>query len=528
MLATVVLVLFSVLAHSLAAPVASSLTVNTPIGTAQGILDGSAVRFAVKYASADRFAPSAVSTEWTLPNNSTDPSALPSPCPGFNNPDSDEDCLSMLLFVPPTFNPSSGMPVFVWIHGGSFVIGSATDPGLDGSNLALATNSIVAVIQYRLAGFGFLAPDGTTNNAVRDSMNALKFLQNNIASFGGNPDLITVAGQSSGATMIRALLAAPEASPLFKQAILQSDPMDYGFLSTTTQSTLQSFFTSQLSCSASDTSCLSSLSTEDITSASINTFGAAPSLDASTGAFSPLRPVHDGSLITSALDLTSSPFPSQSKSIMVTTVKNEAMVAIYSINQSLVPESEFPSQVEDTLGSNRTSVVVGSTFYTAPTPQPTNGGDASTIDARTQLEVLGTDYLWKCSSWSFSRLFSSAGGRAFVGTYFVGATYPGNDGTSQCLEPGSVCHQDDIEIVFGTVENPTSEQSALIKEMQARYKMFLSTGNPNAPAFEPWQEAGSADVKAKSLGAAGLVEVGSCEPDFWGVEVEYDYQVYGI
>ncbi|THV07811.1 alpha beta-hydrolase [Dendrothele bispora CBS 962.96] len=544
MLTTVLLVVCSLFASTFSAPVApppvrasSATTVNTPIGTAQGVLDGSgsAVRFAVKYASADRFASSKVSTAWTFPNNGTDPSALPLPCPqlGLDDSQLDEDCLSMLLFVPPSFNPPSpgspGMPVMMWIHGGSFIVGSATAPGLDGSNLALATNSIVAVIQYRLGAFGFLSPDGTNNNAVRDVMNALQFLQNNVASFGGNPDLITIAGQSSGATMVRALLAVPEAEPLFKQAILQSDPMDFGFLSTTTQSTLQSYFASQLpsSCTLTDPSCLS---TSSLLSTSMATFGAAGSLDPAAGTFSPMRPVHDGSLLTSSLDLTSLPsFPTQSKSILITNVLDEATMAIYSLNRDLIPEAQFPTAVGGTFDKNRTSTILGSSFYKTPPPQ--NGQSSQTVDARVQLADLGTDYLWKCPGWSFARLFETFGGHVFVGTWFVGQTYPGNEQVSECLESGVVCHQDDIEMVFGTVDNPSDEQKAVILEMQARYKMFLLTGNPNVPAFESWQEVEAkvdGDVRAKKLGGQGLVDVGSCSPDFWGEEVQYDYQVFGI
>ncbi len=82
------------------------------------------------------------------------------------------------------------------------------------------------MIQYRLGAFGFLSPpSGQANIAVGDVMTALKFLHNVLPSFNGNPNKITIAGQSSGATMVRALLATPSASSLFYNAILQSDPM---------------------------------------------------------------------------------------------------------------------------------------------------------------------------------------------------------------------------------------------------------------------------------------------------------------
>lgn len=94
----------------------------------------------------------------------------------------------------------------VWIHGGSFYVGSATAAGLDGSNLAIATNSIVATVQYRLGALGFLAPgagNAGANLAVQDVTEALSLLNKALPSFGGDAGQITVAGQSSGATMIR-------------------------------------------------------------------------------------------------------------------------------------------------------------------------------------------------------------------------------------------------------------------------------------------------------------------------------------
>jgi carboxylesterase type B len=70
-----------------------------------------------------------------------------------------------------------------------------------------------------------MAPDGSTNLAVKDVISAMKFIQNVASSFGGSKTDITLAGQSSGGNMIRALLATPSASSLFTKAIIQSDPM---------------------------------------------------------------------------------------------------------------------------------------------------------------------------------------------------------------------------------------------------------------------------------------------------------------
>ncbi|KAF8831006.1 hypothetical protein HHX47_DHR1000022 [Lentinula edodes] len=480
----------------------SVVSVSTPAGIAEGAVDLSGVnRFAVRYASAARWAESQVSTTWALPNGATNASGLPLVCPqqGVDDSTFSEDCLSMLIYVPDSFSPSSSVPIFMWVHGGSFIEGSATDAGLDGSNLALATQSIVVVIQYRLGALGLMVPDGSTNLALKDVINALTFVNQNIAAFGGDNSRVTIAGQSSGATMIRSLLAVPSASHLFQSAILQSDPMDYGF---------------------QNSACQNALSVDAILNAQGTLFNEASNLDASAGAGEPLRPVNDGTLITSPLDSTAA-FPSVNKPILVSTVLDEAALTIGSEFSSALPEDEFLPICQASLGDSRAAAVANASFYK---PVSVDGSE----DARQQLQLLGTDYVWRCSSWTFARNWISNGGSAYVGRYSVGATYPGNEEVSFCTEPGAVCHQDDIEIVFGTVPNPNAAQSALTKEMQARYKAFMLTGSPNVPAYPPWTEATSSDVHALNLGGSGEVAAGSCDPSFWGAAVPYDYQVFGI
>ena len=171
----------------------------------------------------------------------------------------------------------------------------------------------------------------------------------------------------------------------------------------------------------------------------------ATSIDPSTGSFEPIRPVRDGSFITSPLDSTG-PFPSVNKPILVSTVLNEAGAVIFGQFPQPLGSSFLSPVCEASLGPTRTSTVLGSGRY----PGVRYAADG-TIDARYQLETIGTDYMWRCSSWTFSRAWVQNGGVAFVGLYTVGASYPGNDAVPHCTEPGVVCHQDDIEIVVRLV-----------------------------------------------------------------------------
>ncbi|KAL4067786.1 Alpha/Beta hydrolase protein [Scleroderma yunnanense] len=505
--------------------ITQGLTIHTPLGPAYGVINTPSVnRFVVKYASAQRWQPSTLATTWELPNGSTNASTLPPMCPQpyVSSSSFSEDCLAMVLYVPTSLTFQDRVPTLMWIHGGSFMVGSASGPGMDASALASATSSIIAVVQYRLGALGFIAPNGQTNLGVKDVVNALQFLNKVLPSFGGSGSQITLAGQSSGANMIRALLAVPSVQPLFQAAILQSDPMDYGFLSPSDQQLLQDYFLSILPCHASDTACLNALPVDQIVnSIGLNQFYNASTIVPAATQVEPMRVVNDGSFITSTLD-SSSPFPEVSKPILLTTVADEAGYTIYSALPNPILPAEYQAIVNSSFGETRCKILMDTQSYAIQEPPIS--------DYRPQLEVLGTDFIWRCPTWTFARNWASHGGTAYVGLFVVGASYPGNSQVPFCTQPGVVCHQDDIEIVFGTVQSPTAAQSALIAEIQARYKSFMygRDPNPSGASYLKWQATGSSDVNAILLGDSGKANIGSCTPDFWGAEVPYDYQVFDI
>ena len=121
-------------------------------------------------------------------------------------------------------HPDSGLPVFVWIHGGSFLNGSGSLPEYDGS--AFARDGVVCVtLNYRLGAEGSLVTaDGSVPESlgIRDQLAALRWVRDTIARFGGDPARVTVAGESAGGMSVQALLATPSAGGLFRAAIIQS------------------------------------------------------------------------------------------------------------------------------------------------------------------------------------------------------------------------------------------------------------------------------------------------------------------
>ncbi|KAJ7317247.1 hypothetical protein JRQ81_003409 [Phrynocephalus forsythii] len=131
-----------------------------------------------------------------------------------------EDCLFLNVWVPHP-RPRTPTPVFVWIHGGGFILGSGS---LDRSWLAATENIIVASMNYRLGSLGFLylPPDAPGNAGLWDQHLALSWLRENMAAFGGDPSRITIGGQSAGGASIGFHLLSPASQPLFAQAAVQS------------------------------------------------------------------------------------------------------------------------------------------------------------------------------------------------------------------------------------------------------------------------------------------------------------------
>jgi para-nitrobenzyl esterase len=133
-----------------------------------------------------------------------------------------EDCLTLNVWTPGV--DDSRRPVMVWIHGGAFRMGTGSSPMYDGTRLSRAGDLVVVGINYRLGllGFSGAGGPGEANCGLLDQVAALEWVQREIARFGGDPDRVTVFGESAGAKSIECLLAMPAAEGLFHRAILQS------------------------------------------------------------------------------------------------------------------------------------------------------------------------------------------------------------------------------------------------------------------------------------------------------------------
>jgi len=217
---------------------AAAPRVLTESGVLAGISDhGLRVYKGVTYAAAPvgdlRWRPPAPKAPWsgTRQAHSFAPACMQEgvSMPGEKPPAISEDCLYLNIWAPRASAPER-LPVIVWIHGGGYRNGSAAMPLYWGDRLA-GKGVIVVTIAYRLGPLGFLAlpeltlesPQHSSGNyGLMDQIAALEWIKRNIAAFGGDPNRVTIAGQSSGAISVSLLMASPRAKGLFQRAIGES------------------------------------------------------------------------------------------------------------------------------------------------------------------------------------------------------------------------------------------------------------------------------------------------------------------
>ncbi len=223
-----------------------NLVVDTSYGPVRGADTGPAedrakvwkgIRYAAPPVGDLRFRAPEPPRPWTEVADATDfgPAC---PQPSFPNMPLDlgapqgEDCLRLNIWVSSDTQPGDGKPVMVWLHGGAYVLGSGSQALYDGRRLAAGGDVIVVTVNYRVGALGFLDLSSfntarrrfDSNVGLRDVLAALAWVRDNIAAFGGDPQKVTLFGESAGAGIVTTLLASPAAEGLFVGAIAQSSP----------------------------------------------------------------------------------------------------------------------------------------------------------------------------------------------------------------------------------------------------------------------------------------------------------------
>ncbi len=226
------------LACSSGPPPDGATSITTDKGVVQGVVvDGVREWLGIPYAApptgANRFLPPKDVAAWSTPRSAT---AIGHSCaqlasgatPALSS-GSDEDCLYLNVWAPEV--EVNNAPVFVWIHGGGFTQGSGGEPLYRGAPVVVQSNAIVVTLNYRLGALGWLShPELATEEGVTtspspgllDQQAAMRWVQRNIAAFGGDPNNVTLAGESAGAISVCTHLVAPASKGLFSRAIMES------------------------------------------------------------------------------------------------------------------------------------------------------------------------------------------------------------------------------------------------------------------------------------------------------------------
>lgn len=238
------------LLHELRAQGANFVTVETSYGKIRGV-DNNGIKtfkgipYGASTTGSNRFMAPAEPVKWTSVRDTLeyghsapqrDPAAPPRQAgalsiSGENLPAEGEDCLVLNVWTPAVGSSGSGpkRPVMFWCHGGGFATGSGSSPDNDGTNLARRGDVVVVTINHRLnvLGFGNLSEfsrdfEASGDAGMLDIVQALKWVRANISQFGGDPNVVTIFGQSGGGRKVETLLAMPSAKGLFHHAIIES------------------------------------------------------------------------------------------------------------------------------------------------------------------------------------------------------------------------------------------------------------------------------------------------------------------
>ncbi|KAG0346812.1 hypothetical protein BGZ54_005097, partial [Gamsiella multidivaricata] len=360
--------------------------VNTPVGQIQGWRDQNAFRFlGIPYAEAPvqqlRFAAPVAKAPFT---KTWDAIHYKGVCPqtaqsaGFiplvlsyleNGATEQEDCLNLNVYTPSLKGQGDELlPVMFYLHGGGFTTYSGSVIIFEPGNMVSRGGVVVVTINYRLGMLGWfedISKWGRSavpgNQAFRDQILALQWVKKNIASFGGDPNRVTVFGESAGATSIRALLSAPSTFDLYQSVIGESDPINIPFKTTDKAASIAQYFMQALNCPSNDLDCARSRPIDQVLEAQKTANDKALADDKWTTWALVERPTIDGDLIPAEFSaLVKSGKYNTKANIMWGTVHDEAGLFVPQYFPNPVPVSNASQALQLFFDANRTAMILGS------------------------------------------------------------------------------------------------------------------------------------------------------------------------
>lgn len=482
-----------------------SVTVRTPLGDVQGWTNGEAQLFqGIPYAKPPvgslrwqspvpvaAWAPATLAAQADGPGCPQDCELPPHTCP----PVQSEDCLTLNVFAPATARSSDARPVMVFFHGGNFKQGYGGGLLYDGTFIVNTTGVVVVTANYRLGALGFLYSGGGSINGmygIQDQQEVLRWVQTNIASFGGNPGAVTIFGQSAGAMSIATHFNLDSSKNLFHQGILISDPFTLPFRTPAEFASLASVLGTKAGCAETSgpalDACLRALPWDQLVTAQ-----AAAEVDILADlshileVFLPWTPLVDptravnGSLSAQPLSLFVAG-QAQDKPIVMGTVQDEAIIFIYEAFTKPVNWLEYVLIADAVFGGDSANKI----FNYLPLPAAQNN------DTRNHLALVGTDALFLCSTRHAVLGNSSASKPALPRTSptyvykfdHVMSFAVAGWGPNFTICYDYVCHGGDLPFVWhpnATAFNLTytADEEVLSRSIITYYTNFAKTGSPN-------------------------------------------------
>ncbi|WP_037607078.1 carboxylesterase/lipase family protein [Streptacidiphilus rugosus] len=384
------------------------------------------------------------------------------------------DWLTLNVWSPEP-RPGAGLPVLVWIHGGAYSIGMSGLPEYDGARLAGEGGVVLVTFNYRvgLEGFGWFE-GAPANRGLLDQVAALEWVRDEIRAFGGDPDRVTVFGQSAGAGSVAALLAMPRAAGLFRRAVAQSVP--------------GTFFTPALAADVAR-ACAAELglrpTVAELAAVDPELLSAAgDAVAADTGSFTgrwgrpahrsiPFAPVVDGDVLPVTPWQALADGAARGIDLLVGHTRDEQrlLTALEGLLGQVTPE-----QAAATLG------------IFAPAPGGAPGFRAAHPGAGPDelYELVLSDWLFRMPSLHLAEAQTAGGGRAHL--YELTWSAPGMGGLM------GACHGLDVPLVFGNLdrgqpaaligEAPSAEAERLSAAMRAAWTAFAAHGDPGWPRYD--------------------------------------------
>ncbi|MCB5177946.1 carboxylesterase/lipase family protein [Streptomyces antimicrobicus] len=368
----------------------------------------------------------------------------------------------------------AGLPVLVWIHGGGYISGNSGDPLYDPVALARA-GLVVVSVNYRVGAEGFAHLDGApANRAFLDQIAALRWVRRNIARFGGDPDRVTVAGQSAGAGSVAALLTMDTARGLFRRAIAHSVP---GNLCTPALAAEVSVELARLLGTGSTAAALAETDPWHL-AAAVTDLGAAlpqhlPRWGRLAASGIATVPVVDGDVLSAPPWSALASRRAEGVDLLVGHTRDEfRLFSVLSGRHGTFTGEEASHHLELFAPPS------GPAGYRAAHPEATPSD---------LLEAVSSDALFRIPSLHLAEANTTAGGTLYL--FELALPAPAMNGAL------GACHGLDLPLAFGTLSSPMGEQFLgtppapevvqASRELQEAWVRFTTTGDPGWPAFTP-------------------------------------------